>query len=89
MVESIITYFALPLTTLSLLLIIIRLLRGPSTEDRIVALDLLSIVGIAFIALYAILNDEVHFLDVGIILALLSFIGTVAFAYFIERKFKK
>ncbi len=89
MVENLITYFALPVTAISILLIFIRLVKGPSLEDRIVSLDLLSIFGIGFIALYSIVSNESTFIDVGIILALLAFIGTVAFAYFIERKFKK
>ena len=88
MVETITLYFALPLIAVSILLIFIRLVIGPSVEDRIVSLDLLTIIGIAFIALYSIISDETRFLDVGIIIALLAFIGTIAFAYFIERKCK-
>ena len=89
MVENLITYFALPVTAVSILLIFIRLVKGPTVEDRIISLDLLSIFGIAFIALYSIVSNETSFIDVGIILALLAFIGTAAFAYFIERKCRK
>lgn len=89
MVESLITYFALPATAFSIFLIFLRLIKGPTVEDRVISLDLLTIYGIAFIALYSMSSNEITFLDVGIILALLGFIGTAAFAYFIERKFKK
>lgn len=74
---------------LSLILIFIRLVTGPSIEDRIVALDLLAANAIGFVAVYAIQNKTTTFLDVGIILALLAFLGTVAFAYYLERRTKK
>ncbi len=77
---------ALSIIGLSILLIFLRLLIGPEIEDRIVALDLLSANTIAFIAVYSILNANTAFLDVGIILALLAFLGTVAFAWYLERR---
>jgi multicomponent Na+:H+ antiporter subunit F len=70
---------------LSILIIFFRLVVGPSIEDRIVALDLLSANAIAFIAVYAIQNKTTTFLDVGVILAILAFLGTVAFAFYLER----
>lgn len=70
---------------LSILIIFFRLVVGPSIEDRIVALDLLSANAIAFIAVYAIQNRTTTFLDVGVILAMLAFLGTVAFAFYLER----
>lgn len=89
MVESVITYFALPLVTISILLVFVRLAKGPSVEDRIVALDLLTAVGIGFLSLYALKTNSVSILDVGIILALLAFLGTVAFAFYVGRRSKK
>jgi multicomponent Na+:H+ antiporter subunit F len=74
-----------PLLSLTVVSAFIRLVRGPSLPDRVVALDLLSIVGIGVIAVYAIATNEPVFLDVAIILALVSFLGTVAFAYYLIR----
>ncbi len=71
---------------LSILIIFLRLVIGPTIEDRIVALDLLSANAIAFIAVYSIQNNTTTFLDVGIILALLAFLGTVAFAFYLGRR---
>ena len=73
----------------SLILIFIRLAIGPSIEDRIVALDLLAANAIGFVTVYAIQNKTTTFLDVGIIVALLAFLGTVAFAYYLERRTRK
>jgi multicomponent Na+:H+ antiporter subunit F len=74
---------------LSILIIFLRLVIGPTIEDRIVALDLLSANAIAFIAVYAIQYKTTTFLDVGIILAMLAFLGTVAFAFYLERRTKR
>ena len=74
---------------ISLIFIFIRLAIGPSIEDRIVALDLLAANAIGFVTVYAIQNKTTTFLDVGIIVALLAFLGTVAFAYYLERRTRK
>jgi len=71
---------------LSILVIFLRLVIGPSIENRIVALDLLSANAIAFIAVYSIQKNTTTFLDVGIIVALLAFLGTVAFAFYLGRR---
>lgn len=87
--ETVITYFALPVISLSVFLVLIRLIKGPSIHDRVVALDLLTSIGIAFLSAFAVLTEAITILDVGVILALLSFLGTVAFAYYLERRTKK
>lgn len=72
--------------SLSLLIGFIRLALGPSLADRVVALDLLTLLAMAYAALYAIASDEQAFLDVSIALALVAFLATVAFARFAERR---
>lgn len=64
----------------------VRLARGPSMPDRVVALDLITVLAVAFCAVYAIAFDEPAFLDVAIALALVAFLATVAFARFVERR---
>ncbi len=63
-----------------------RLIRGPSLPDRVVALDVMGTVAIGVIALYALESGEVVFLDVALIVALVAFLGTVAFAFYVERR---
>ncbi len=89
MFESVVTYFALPTISIAIFLVFLRLAKGPTIEDRIVALDLLTAIGIAFVSVYAVKADSISILDVGIILALISFLGTVAFAYYLERRTRK
>jgi multicomponent Na+:H+ antiporter subunit F len=77
---------ALPLLTLAVGLTFIRLVRGPGLPDRVVALDLIFTIGIGIIAAYAILTKQPAILDVAIISALIAFLGTIAFAYYLERR---
>ncbi len=78
-------FISLPLLVGAMLLAFYRLLRGPSLPDRVVALDFLSLIGISVTAVYAIATNVSLMLDVALVIALLSFLGTVAFAYYIER----
>ena len=76
----------LTLLTITILLSFTRLLRGPTLPDRVVALDMLTSVGIGVTAVYAVLTDQPVFLDVATILALISFLGTIAFARYIDLR---
>lgn len=69
----------------SVMLTFIRLIKGPTTPDRVIAADLMATIGIGVIAVYAIMTNQPTFLDVAIILALISFLGTIAFAYYVEK----
>ncbi len=79
-------YVVLPVLGIALLLAVTRLLRGPRMPDRIVALDLMVTLGLGIIAAYAIGTDQATLLDVALVLALISFLGTTAFAYYLQRR---
>lgn len=63
----------------------IRLILGPTLPDRVVALDLLTMLVVAFLALFALATGEGAYLDAAVALALVAFLATVAFARFIDR----
>lgn len=65
---------------------LLRLLRGPFLVDRVVALDFLTFAAVAFIGLITVYFRQSMLLDVAIILALLGFLATVAFARYAERR---
>jgi multicomponent Na+:H+ antiporter subunit F len=67
-------------------LAVYRMISGPTFVDRIVALDMLTGLAVAVAALTAAATRRREFLDVGFGLALISFVGTCAFATFVERK---
>ena len=77
--------FALVVLLISLALALVRLIKGPHAADRIVALDLISMLIVAFLAAYSIFAGETSFLDVAIGYALIAFLGTVALARFLMR----
>ena len=70
---------------ISMVLVFYRIVKGPKPADRIIALDLLSILVVAFIGLLSIHTGAEVILDVGIAYALIAFLGTVAFARYLER----
>jgi multicomponent Na+:H+ antiporter subunit F len=64
---------------------VVRILRGPTVTDRVVALDLVSALVVAFLTLFALAVRREAFLDAAVALALVAFLATVAFARFMER----
>jgi multicomponent Na+:H+ antiporter subunit F len=67
-------------------LCVIRLARGPSLADRVLALDSLLIVGVVGVALESARTRSGVYLDVLLVVALVAFIGTTAVARFVERR---
>ena len=76
---------ALALLGASVLLVFVRLVRGPDLANRVVALDLLSILGVGIASAAAVVSGDAVYLDVALILALIAFVSTVAFARYAER----
>jgi multicomponent Na+:H+ antiporter subunit F len=66
---------------------IIRLVIGPDIVDRVVAIDLLTIIAIAVIALLAHIASRYIYLDVALVYGLLSFLGVLAVARYLEKGF--
>ncbi|MCC5923741.1 MAG: cation:proton antiporter [Crocinitomicaceae bacterium] len=81
-------YIIMPILSLSGVLVFVRFVLGPSLSDRVIALDLLITIGIGIIAIYSIVNNMPTFLDIAMILALIAFLGTVAFSYYLEKRDK-
>ncbi|MFE8696711.1 Na(+)/H(+) antiporter subunit F1 [Cytobacillus sp. FJAT-53684] len=71
--------------SIAILGLIYRLIKGPSMPDRIVALDAIGINLVAIVALVSIFLDTNAFLEVILLLGILSFIGTVAFSKYLEK----
>lgn len=82
-------YVILPVLALSILLIFYRFFKGPSIVDKVIALDLLITAGIGIIAVYSIVHGRSTFMDTAMILALIAFLSTVAFSYFLEKRNRK
>jgi len=70
----------------SIVVIVIRLTRGPTLPDRILALDVLLTVVIGFIAAFGIRTGYFIYVDIAIALGLVGFLSTVALARFVLRR---
>lgn len=71
---------------LSQLLTLWRLLIGPGANDRVLALDTLSINAVALIVLYGIAMQTQIYFEAALLIAMLGFLSTVAYARFILRR---
>lgn len=65
---------------------IIRLVIGRTIVDRVVAIDMLTVVSISLIALYAHLSGRFVYIDVSLVYGLLSFLAVLAIARYLERR---
>jgi multicomponent Na+:H+ antiporter subunit F len=63
-----------------------RIGRGPSAPDRTVAIDILGIVIVGFCAILGMVTGKDYYLNIALAWALLSFIGTIALAKFLEGR---
>ena len=63
-----------------------RIGRGPSAPDRTVAIDILGIVIVGFCAILGMVTGKDYVLNIALAWALLSFIGTIALAKFLEGR---
>ena len=70
----------------AMVLAVVRLLRGPTLADRVIALDLLAFFAAGVVALAAVVSDRAELVIVAVVVALLTFMGTSAFALYLERK---
>jgi multicomponent Na+:H+ antiporter subunit F len=85
--HEIVFYVAAAWTTVLLAVTVVAVISVPTTAGRILALDTLTLVLVAFLVLYGNARDTSYYLDAALILALLAFIGTLAAArYYGERK---
>lgn len=76
---------AFSLTGVSLLFAFVRLVLGPTLADRVVALDLVTMIIVVLLTLFGMAVGDSAYLDAAIALGLVAFLATVAFARFIER----
>lgn len=76
----------LAMVAVSAVLVLIRLVKGPSLADRAVALDFLLCIAVVSIAVGAAATGDGIFLDALLVTSLLGFVGTMAAARFVEQR---
>ncbi|WP_110926466.1 Na(+)/H(+) antiporter subunit F1 [Bacillus massiliglaciei] len=76
---------ALFFLTLSILAALYRLIKGPSIPDRVQALDFIAINLVAGVAIFSIIFRTYAYLEIILLIGILSFVGTIALARYLER----
>lgn len=80
------TTIALCLLGFALLATLIRIIRGPTTADRILGLDTITLLGIGIIGVFAVRTGLYLYVDIAVAVALVGFLATIAFArYLLSR----
>ena len=74
------------LVLLSLVAAFVRMVLGPTLVDRVVAVDLITVLAVAVAGLVAVAANQPAFLDVAVATALVAFLATVAFAWYANRR---
>ena len=81
--------FSLTVLAISMVLALIRLILGPTLADRIIAFEIITFTIIGIVASYSILTGQTSYLDIAVIISLVSFLTSVAFAYYLERRVQR
>ena len=82
---QVVTQFSLAVLGVALLIAVVRLVKGPTLPDRIVAMDLIGVLVVGLIVILAASTGVQATLDAAIVIALIGFVGTVAYATYVER----
>ena len=70
---------------LAIVLCLVRMLRGPTAPDRAVAVDTACTITTALLVILGVLFDKYVYLDVSLVYAILTFVGIIAIARYLER----
>lgn len=82
---EIVTQGVLTTLAVALLIAVVRLVKGPTLPDRVVAMDLVAVLVVGLIVVAAASSDVRPTLDAAVVIALVGFVGTVGYATFVER----
>jgi multicomponent Na+:H+ antiporter subunit F len=82
---EVISHITLVTLSVALLVAFIRLVKGPTLPDRIVAMDLFGVLVVGVIVVLAGSSGVRATLDAAIVIALVGFLGTVGYATYVER----
>ncbi len=72
----------------SAILVLYRFIKGPTLPDRVTAIDLITTIVIAIIVVFSILWKSPNFFDVAMVLSLISFLGSMSFAFYLTKRNK-
>lgn len=86
--STLVYVIVLPILAVTLILVFVRLARGPHILDRVLSLDFMTVAAVGILGVYAVVTEQQTYLDVAMVVALLGFLGTIGFTFYIERRMK-
>jgi multisubunit Na+/H+ antiporter MnhF subunit len=78
-------FFVFPLLGAAFLIAMVRLVRGPALADRVVALEVIGATVMCVLGVLAVVSGSTSYFDVAMAIALITFLGTIAVAVYIQR----
>jgi len=84
MIDSTTFFVVLGALLISIILAIVRVIKGPTAPDRVVGLDTINTIVIVGMVVFGYISNSVIYIDVAIVYALLSFISTLFIAKYLE-----
>ena len=72
----------------SAILVLYRFVKGPTLPDRVTAIDFITTIVIAIIVVFSILWKSPNFFDVAMVLSLISFLGSISYAFYLTKRNK-
>ena len=84
MVNTILT-IAIAIIILSILIALIRFIKGNTSVDRLIAFDIMTISSVALIAIISKLSERVIYLDIAMVYSLLSFLAVIIIAKYLSK----
>lgn len=87
-ISNIVISISFLLLLVALIISVVRLLKGPSVNDRIAAMDVIASIVMAFIIVYSIFINKAIYFDIPVIISLISFIGTVGISTYLKQKYE-
>ena len=82
---DIILQIAVLIIILAVFIAVFRFIKGPSTADRLVSFDVMTVSSLALIALIAFFSNRIIYIDVALVYGLLSFLGVIIVAKYLEK----
>ncbi len=73
------------LLLLAMLITLYRFLKGPTLADRVVAFDVMNIIGVSLLVLLSLYFQRSLYLDIALVFGLIGFLGTTIFGRYIEK----
>ena len=83
--NEIVFYIFLIIIGAAIVLCILRMLKGPTASDRAIAVDTVTTIVVAFLVLLGFFFKRYVYLDVSLVYSVISFVGLVAIARFLEK----